>query len=97
MEGTEFINLSLLYESTNISLALILGIQRSGKYLHVFGMIPPSLTIVAYNRFDRRFRIYDISDFGETVRTYKRTENDDILDEMILVGSGAPAPYEGAR
>ncbi|TDL23728.1 Metallo-dependent phosphatase [Rickenella mellea] len=45
--------------------------------------------------FDRRFRIYDISDFGETIRTYKRTEKDEIVDSMILVGAGAPAPYEG--
>ena len=40
--------------------------------------------------FDRRFRIYDISDFGETIRTYKRTEKDDILDEMILTGRNSP-------
>ena len=40
--------------------------------------------------FDRRFRIYDISDFGETIRTYKRTEKDDILDEMILTGKNSP-------
>ncbi|TBU30138.1 Metallo-dependent phosphatase [Dichomitus squalens] len=45
--------------------------------------------------FDRRFRIYDISDYGETIRTYKRTEHDDVLDDMILVGRGAPPPYEG--
>jgi len=42
-------------------------------------------------RFDRRFRVYDISDFGETIRTYKRTEKDDIIDEMILAGPGAPS------
>ena len=40
--------------------------------------------------FDRRFRIYDISDFGETIRTYKRTEKDEVLDEMILTGKGSP-------
>ena len=40
--------------------------------------------------FDRRFRIYDISDYGETVRTYKRTENDEIVDDMYLAGSRAP-------
>jgi len=40
--------------------------------------------------FDRRFRIYDISDFGETIRTYKRTEKDEILDDMILAGNGSP-------
>ncbi len=44
--------------------------------------------------FDRRFRFYEITDFGETIRTYKRTEKDEILDEMILVGKGAP-PYYG--
>ncbi|KAF9234987.1 Metallo-dependent phosphatase-like protein [Melanogaster broomeanus] len=42
--------------------------------------------------FDRRFRVYDISDYGETIRTYKRTEHDDILNELIIAGSGA-APY----
>ncbi|TFK29749.1 phosphatase DCR2 [Coprinopsis marcescibilis] len=40
--------------------------------------------------FDRRFRIYDISDYGETIRTYKRTEKDEIVDDMILAGKGAP-------
>ncbi|KAG5647444.1 hypothetical protein DXG03_009374 [Asterophora parasitica] len=40
--------------------------------------------------FDRRFRIYDISDYGETIRTYKRTEKDEVVDDMILVGKGAP-------
>ncbi|KAJ6518748.1 Metallo-dependent phosphatase-like protein [Mycena sanguinolenta] len=42
--------------------------------------------------FDRRFRVYDISDYGETIRTYKRTEHDgfqDILDDIVLVGKGA--------
>ena len=47
--------------------------------------------------FDRRFRIYDVLEYGETIRTYKRTEKDEILDEMVLVGKGAPAPYEGYR
>ncbi|KAI0054414.1 Metallo-dependent phosphatase [Artomyces pyxidatus] len=45
--------------------------------------------------FDRRFRIYDISDYGETIRTYKRLESDEVLDEMILAGRGAPLPYTG--
>ena len=45
--------------------------------------------------FDRRFRIFDISDYGETIRTYKRTEHDEIIDEMDLVGVGAPEPWEG--
>ncbi|KAK7030663.1 AIP3 domain-containing protein [Favolaschia claudopus] len=43
--------------------------------------------------FDRRFRIYDISDFGETIRTYKRTEHDgfqdSVIDDVVLVGKGA--------
>ena len=51
-----------------------------------------SLSQWAYNAmhsFDRRFRIYDISDYGETIRTYKRTEKDEIVDDMILSGRGA--------
>ncbi|OBZ66763.1 putative inactive purple acid phosphatase 29, partial [Grifola frondosa] len=47
--------------------------------------------------FDRRFRIYDISDYGETIRTYKHTENDEIVDDMLLYGRGSPPPYEGTR
>ena len=42
------------------------------------------------DRFERRFRIYEISDFGETIRTYKRTEKDEIIDDMVLVGKTAP-------
>jgi len=45
--------------------------------------------------FDRRFRIFDISDYGETIRTRKRTERDEVLDEMILVGDGSAGPWEG--
>jgi hypothetical protein len=46
----------------------------------------------AYGRvgFDRRFRIYEISDYGETIRTYKRTEKDEIVDDMVLAGKNAP-------
>ncbi|KZT52988.1 Metallo-dependent phosphatase [Calocera cornea HHB12733] len=39
--------------------------------------------------FDRRLRVYKISDYGETIRTYKRTEHDDIIDDVVLVGKGA--------
>ncbi|PPR01694.1 hypothetical protein CVT24_001522 [Panaeolus cyanescens] len=39
--------------------------------------------------FDRRFRIYDISDFGETIVTYKHTEKDEIVDKMTLSGTNA--------
>ncbi|KAL4078830.1 Metallo-dependent phosphatase-like protein [Scleroderma yunnanense] len=42
--------------------------------------------------FDRRFRVYEISDYGETIRTHKRTEHDEVVDEDILAGAGAP-PY----
>ena len=45
--------------------------------------------------FDRRFRIFEISDYGETIRTHKRTEHDEVLDEMILVGDGSAGPWEG--
>jgi hypothetical protein len=39
--------------------------------------------------FDRRVRIYQISEYGEKVETYKRLTNGDILDKQILVGAGA--------
>ncbi|KAF7308825.1 AIP3 domain-containing protein [Mycena kentingensis (nom. inval.)] len=41
--------------------------------------------------FDRRFRIYDISEFGETIRTYKRAEHDleEVFDDVVLAGRGA--------
>lgn len=45
------------------------------------------------NRFDRRFRVYDVSNYGETISTYKRTERGEIIDRMVLVGDGAPEPY----
>ncbi|KAJ9094706.1 hypothetical protein QFC21_005863 [Naganishia friedmannii] len=44
--------------------------------------------------FERRFRIYQLSDYGETIETYKRTESGKIVDPMVLVGKGAPAPYQ---
>ncbi|OJA13538.1 hypothetical protein AZE42_07319 [Rhizopogon vesiculosus] len=40
--------------------------------------------------FDRRFRVYEVSGYGETIRTYKRTEKDDILDDYVLAGPRAP-------
>jgi hypothetical protein len=39
--------------------------------------------------FDRRFRVYEISDYGETIRTYKRTEKDEIVDRLTLAGREA--------
>lgn len=54
-------------------------------------MVESMLTIwMFFGRFDRRFRIYDVSDYGETIRTYKRTERDQVIDEMLLSGKGAP-------
>ncbi|KAJ9115838.1 hypothetical protein QFC22_004980 [Naganishia vaughanmartiniae] len=44
--------------------------------------------------FERRFRIYQLSDYGEKIETYKRTESGKIVDPMVLVGGGAPAPYQ---
>lgn len=45
--------------------------------------------------FDRRFRVYQVSEYGEKIETYKRTEKDEIVDRMVLVGDGAPPPYTG--
>jgi len=36
--------------------------------------------------FERRFRIYQLKDYGETIETYKRTESGKIVDPMVLVG-----------
>ncbi len=36
--------------------------------------------------FERRYRIYEISDYGETIQTWKRTESGIIVDEQILAG-----------
>lgn len=44
--------------------------------------------------FDRRFRMYEISDYGETIRTWKDTEHNDMLNLQTLAGSGAAPPYE---
>jgi hypothetical protein len=61
---------------------------RSGTY--GFSMVEyQGKLIVNLNRFDRRFRIYEISSYGETIRTYKRTDKDEIVDDMILAGRGA--------
>ncbi|KZT11756.1 uncharacterized protein LAESUDRAFT_710333 [Laetiporus sulphureus 93-53] len=45
--------------------------------------------------FNCRFRLFNVSDYGETIRTYKHTENDEIVDEMVLAGRGAPPPFGG--
>jgi hypothetical protein len=41
--------------------------------------------------FDRRVRIYEISDYGETISTYKRLSSRETVDKQVLVGDGAPA------
>jgi hypothetical protein len=65
-----------------------LATEKSGMTLNLFPFrLDLKLTVV--NRFDRRFRIYDISDYGETIKTYKRNEENDVFDEMTLAGKGA--------
>jgi hypothetical protein len=45
--------------------------------------------------FDRRLRIFDISDYGATIRAWKRMEHEEILVDMVLVSDGSPGPWEG--
>ena len=75
----------------------LLGLTRAIAELGKHTFHPGNRLVITYfvRRFDRRFRIYDISDFGETIRTYKRTDKDVILNEMILAGRGAAPTYEG--
>ncbi|KAG8792115.1 hypothetical protein FRC17_008645 [Serendipita sp. 399] len=44
---------------------------------------------------DRRFRVFNVTDWGETITTYGRTEHGEIIDQIVLVGHGGPTPYEG--
>lgn len=39
--------------------------------------------------FDRRLRIYDVMDYGETIRTYKRGQDGTIMGDTILEGKGS--------
>lgn len=39
--------------------------------------------------FERRVRIYQISDYGEKVETYKRLAGGDTIDKQVLVGTQA--------
>ncbi|KAK8847584.1 hypothetical protein IAR55_005443 [Kwoniella newhampshirensis] len=39
--------------------------------------------------FDRRVRIYKLSEYGEKVETYKRLSGGRVIDEQVLVGNGA--------
>nr|XP_019008286.1 uncharacterized protein I206_06841 [Kwoniella pini CBS 10737]OCF47067.1 hypothetical protein I206_06841 [Kwoniella pini CBS 10737] len=43
--------------------------------------------------FDRRVRIYNISQYGEKIETYKRLTSGEIIDKQILVGEGAPSGW----
>lgn len=43
--------------------------------------------------FDRRVRIYNISQWGETIATYKRLTTGRLLDQQVLVGQGAPVGW----
>jgi hypothetical protein len=45
--------------------------------------------------FDRRFRVFHVEQYGEKITTWERTEHAEKVDEMVLVGEGGPAPYEG--
>ncbi|TFY74616.1 hypothetical protein EWM64_g9396, partial [Hericium alpestre] len=47
--------------------------------------------------FDRRFRVYDISDYGETIRTYKRLDTGDIIDEMTLQVASPPKQLQPGK
>lgn len=40
--------------------------------------------------FDRRVRVYQLSDYGEKIETYKRLTSGDVIDRQVLVGEGAP-------
>ena len=39
--------------------------------------------------FDRRVRIYSLSEYGEKVETYKRLTTGETIDQQVLVGPGA--------
>ncbi|KAK4685487.1 hypothetical protein P7C73_g4662, partial [Tremellales sp. Uapishka_1] len=41
--------------------------------------------------FEKRVRIYSISDYGEKVESYKRLATGEIIDQQVLVGDGAAA------
>ena len=40
--------------------------------------------------------MYEISDYGETIKTWKHTEHIESWNLQTLVGTGAPPPYEDA-
>ncbi|KAL1413278.1 Phosphatase dcr2 [Vanrija albida] len=43
--------------------------------------------------FDRRTRVYLISQWGEVIETYKRLTSGDVVDKQVLVGEGAASGW----
>lgn len=39
--------------------------------------------------FERRMRVFEISDWGEKVETYKLTDSKKVVDKTVLVGEGS--------
>ena len=37
--------------------------------------------------FDRRVRVYQLSEYGEKVETYKRLTTGEVIDRQVLVGA----------
>jgi hypothetical protein len=55
------------------------------ELVHSFVPSRPGLIFLT-NSFERRFRIYELKDYGETIETYKRTESGHVIDRQVLVG-----------
>ena len=91
MEEGKFVSLSKAADAHDF-IARILGMGDLGECNRRTSLLRSGISrmLTPFRSFDRRFRVYDISDFGETIRTYKRTEHDEIIDDMILAGKGAP-------
>jgi hypothetical protein len=90
VSGQDSRTLNLLTIFFVADLQLLCWIRES--WVRIRGQLSPLFSQLTSHSFDRRFRVYDISDYGETIRTYKRLANDEIVDEMILAGRGAPEP-----
>ena len=76
------------YQTTCLLSVLVRSYSGYGKVGYVFYFLGWTFTQSSF-RFDRRFRVFDISEYGETIKTYKRTEKDEIVDRMTLAGAGA--------
>lgn len=92
---------ALLFIQLTANAVLIKAMEAHTRGMEKLGMPIRYHSLHVYTnlflRFDRRFRVYEISEFGETITTYKRTEKDEVLDRMVLAGRDAPSPYEGTR